>query len=124
MSFPRPKNKSKNHGHLAVQREFDISVLVVSSPVSLIAGVAVGSQASRLPWLVKSLEVKHIEAPVESSTNSVLEKLRGIGSACDCGSIVSTAYDSISNGVSLVGGGFDTVSWPSSLSVPDFDLGG
>ncbi len=85
--------KSNKLDHLAAQREFDIAVLVVSSPVGLITGVAVGSRASGLPWLVKSLEVEHVEAPVQGSTDSVLVECRGVGGSRLCGSVVRTAYE-------------------------------
>jgi hypothetical protein len=76
---------------LAGSVELETAVCGVESPVSLVLGLTVVTDAGRLPRLIKSFEVKDINALGEQPTDTLLEEGLGVGGAGDSSTIVSTA---------------------------------
>lgn len=77
-------------GRLTAQVEFAGAVGGERTPVSLVRGGPVVTDALWLPCLIKGLEVEHVHTPLQHTAHGLLVEGLRVGGACLCRSIVGT----------------------------------
>ena len=81
---------------LTAHVEFAGAVGGEGTPVGLVRGGPSVTHALWLPWLIESLEVEDVDAPLQHPTHGLLVERLRVGGACLCRSVVGTTCENVS----------------------------